>query len=98
MATHALTARAIDALTPEAKRYEVFDALTPGLAIPGCTERSARGLRRPRAGGLRSVKAPAEKSAHAPDLPASTEATGWKDQRRVSQARNCVLPLLSISS
>jgi integrase len=33
MATQALTARTIDALKPAATRYEVFDALTPTLAL-----------------------------------------------------------------
>jgi hypothetical protein len=33
MAMQALTVRGIEALKPRAKRYEVFDALTPGLAI-----------------------------------------------------------------
>jgi hypothetical protein len=33
MAMQALTVRGIEALKPQAKRYEVFDALTPGLAI-----------------------------------------------------------------
>ena len=33
MAIQNLTVRSIEALKPTAKRYEVFDALTPGLAI-----------------------------------------------------------------
>ena len=33
MAMQALTVRGIEALKPQANRYEVFDALTPGLAI-----------------------------------------------------------------
>jgi integrase len=33
MATQALTARTIDALPPRAQRYEVFDAMTPSLAL-----------------------------------------------------------------
>jgi hypothetical protein len=33
MATQNLTVRSIEALKPTASRYEVFDALTPGLAI-----------------------------------------------------------------
>src|SRR5688572_33318827 len=33
MAVQAFTARGLDALNPQATRYEVFDALTPGLAI-----------------------------------------------------------------
>lgn len=33
MPSEALTARGIEALKPQPKRYEVFDALTPGLAI-----------------------------------------------------------------
>jgi integrase len=33
MAMQALTVRGIEALKPQAKRYEIFDAFTPGLAI-----------------------------------------------------------------
>ena len=33
MATQNLTVRTIEALKPAQARYEVFDALTPGLAI-----------------------------------------------------------------
>jgi Arm DNA-binding domain len=33
MAMQALTVRGIEALKPQAKRYEIFDALTPSLAI-----------------------------------------------------------------
>ena len=33
MAMQALTVRGIEALKPQPKRYEVFDVLTPGLAI-----------------------------------------------------------------